>query len=90
MQLTNAAACAHSNEGVEIGDIPDFDLYERRRLRLYPRGDPTVPLPEDFPARTSSEAVWSCQDTAMHDFIITLTQEDLEDVETILSHWKGV
>ena len=84
-----AKARNDAGEAVEIGEIPDHDLYERRRLRLYPDGDPDGPLPTGFPLQTSSAAVWSGQDLNLHDLIIELSAEDVHEIEVALAKVKG-
>jgi hypothetical protein len=89
MPVTNVAESVYSGGDVQIGEILDFDLYERRRLHLYPRGEPAAPLPESFPAQATSAAAWSRQDIAMQDLIVSMSREDMEDVETTLARLRG-
>ena len=46
-----------SVEKVEISDIPDYDLYRRRRAQLYPDGEPAADL---TPKLSSPDIITVC------------------------------
>lgn len=78
-----------SVEECEIGDIPDFDLYKRRRAQLYPDGEPAANLPRRLSARTLPQSAWSCHDLKAEDLVIKLTREDVREVDETLTRLKS-
>ncbi|RMZ91084.1 hypothetical protein DV736_g1664, partial [Chaetothyriales sp. CBS 134916] len=76
-------------DGVVIGELPDNKEYERRRRLLYPDGDPAIPLPEGFPAQTSTAAVWSGQNLSLQDLLIELSAADVAEVHEALGRFRA-
>ena len=73
----------------DIGYAPDLDKYLARVQRRLKEDKLEKTLPEGFPSELKSKLVWHGKDLAnRYDWTYTLSEEELDEIETALEHWK--
>jgi hypothetical protein len=73
----------------DIQYAPDFTKYEARsRRRQQAEALRSQALPTGFIPRLSSELVWDGKSLDNYDWNFVLTQEDIEELEHALAHFK--
>ncbi len=69
---------------------PDLENYQSRTKRRLATESLCKELPPGFPAQLQSPLVWSSSDFCDSQvFVTVLTENDLEEIENALHHFKG-
>lgn len=84
-------ATAHviSSGQPDISYATNFDKYLARVLRRLKEEKLDATLPSGFPRELKSDLVWYGKDVAeRYDWTYKLNEEELEEVDDALQHWK--
>lgn len=75
----------------DIGYAPDLDKYLARVQRRLKEENLEATLPEGFPNQLESDLVWEGDSLAeKYDWTYVLNEEELEEIENALLHWKSI
>lgn len=75
----------------DIGYTPDYKKYVARRDRRLANESLDKNLPPGFPKKLESDLVWDNTDiAARYDWTLSLSPEDLQELETALQHFKSL
>ncbi|KAL9625233.1 MAG: hypothetical protein Q9160_000635 [Pyrenula sp. 1 TL-2023] len=80
-------------QGTETGIdwIPDLEQYLKLVDKRFQKGLPCpAVIPHEFPAFVGGPACWSAKDIKMADIIHAFSNEQIDEIEKALAHFKGL
>lgn len=86
---TSAARVAGPPGQPDIEYRPDFEKYQARTARRLAEGNLQKTLPEGFPQNLTGDLVWEGETLAdTYDWTYVLSEEQLDEIEAALKHFK--